>query len=166
MTYDAIEEGSTLFVDANVFIYHFTGVSPECTSLLSRCETGELHGSTSAVIQAEVCHRLMMIEAVERKLVSAGNVARKLAERPQIVRQLATYEANVEAMGLMGIDVLPLTGATVAQGLRIQQRYGFLTNDSLLIATMLQYGVRLVASADRRLATANEVEVVVPTDLP
>ena len=82
------------------------------------------------------------------------------------MRQLATYEANVEAMGLMGIDVLPLTGATVVQGPRIQQRYGFLTNDSLLIATMLQYVVRLVASADRRLATANEVEVVVPTDLP
>jgi len=165
MTFDAIEEGSTLFVDANVFVYHFTGVSPQCTSLLSRCEASELRGSTSAVIVAEVCHRVMMIEAVERKLVSAGNVARKLARRPEVVRQLATYEANVEAIGLMGIDVTPLTGGTVVQGLRIQKRYGFLTNDSLLLATMLHQGVRLLASADRRLVSAREIEVAVPTDL-
>lgn len=165
MTFDAIEEGTALFIDSNVFIYHFTGLSAECTSLLSRCETGELRGSTSAVIAAEVCHRLMMIEAVERKLVSAGNVARKLAERPQIVRQLATYETNVEAIGLMGVDVLPLTSTTILQGLRIQKRYGLLTNDSLLLATMLHHGTRLLASADRRLSTANEIEVAVPSDL-
>ncbi len=165
MTFDAIEDGSSLFVDANVFVYHFTGLSPECTSLLSRCEASELRGSTSAVIVAEVCHRLMMIEAVGRKLVSAGNVARKLARRPEVVRQLAAYEASVEAIGLMGIEVVALTGATVVQGLRVQKRYGFLTNDSLLIATMLDQGVRLLASADRRLAVSNEIEVSVPTDL-
>jgi predicted nucleic acid-binding protein len=165
MTFDAIEEGSGIFVDANVFIYHFTGVSAECTSLLSRCEAEELRGSTSAVIVAEACHRLMMIEAVERKLVSSGNVVRKLARRPELVRQLATYEANVEAIGLMGIEVVPVTGATVVQGLRIQKRYGFLTSDSLLLATMLHHGTRLLASADRRLAVANEIEIAVPTDV-
>jgi hypothetical protein len=32
--------------------------------------------------------------------------------------RLATYEASVEAIGLMGIEVAPLTAATVVQGLR------------------------------------------------
>ena len=36
MTFDAIEEGSAVFIDANVFIYHFAGASPQCTALLSR----------------------------------------------------------------------------------------------------------------------------------
>jgi predicted nucleic acid-binding protein len=107
----------------------------------------------------------MMIEAIERKLVSPGNVARKLARRPEVVRRLATYEASVEAIGLMGIEVAPLTTATVVQGLRLQRRYGFLTNDSLLVATMMHQGVRLLASADRRLAVANEVNVAVPANL-
>lgn len=30
-----IEAGSGVFVDANIFIYHFTGVSEECSNLLS-----------------------------------------------------------------------------------------------------------------------------------
>jgi predicted nucleic acid-binding protein len=165
MTFDAIEEGSILFIDANVFIYHFTGVSGECTSLLSRCEAEDVRASTSAVVVAEVCHRLMMIEAVERRLVSPGNVVRKLTKRPDVVRQLATYEANVEAIGLMGIDVAPLTIATILQGLRLQKRYGLLTNDSLLIATMMHHGARLLASADRRIAAVSEIEIVTPTDL-
>lgn len=166
MNFDTIEEGSAIFVDANIFVYHFTGVSDECTSLLTRCETTELRGSTSAVVLAEVCHRLMMIEAVERKLVSVGNVARKLARRPDVIRQLATYEANVEAIPLMGIEVAALTDATVVQGLRLQKRYGFLTNDSLVVATMLNHGIRLLASADRRLAVASEIEITGPADLP
>jgi predicted nucleic acid-binding protein len=165
MRFDAIEEGSAVFVDANIFVYHFTGVSEDCTALLTRCETTELRGATSAVALAEVCHRLMMIEAVERKLVSAGNVARKLARRPDVVRQLATYEANVAAIPLMGVEIAALADSTLAHGMRLQRRYGFLTNDSLIVAAMLQRGIRVLASADRRLAAANEIEVAVPGDL-
>jgi predicted nucleic acid-binding protein len=40
----------------------------------------------------------------------------------------------------MGIEVVPLTGATVVQALWIQRRHGLLTNESLLLATVLHYG--------------------------
>jgi predicted nucleic acid-binding protein len=161
----AIGEGSAIFIDANVFVYHFTGVSGECSELLGRCETRELHGSTSALVLGEVCHRLMMIEAVERKLVIPGNVARKLTRRPEIVRQLEIYQESVEAIPSMGIEVVAFTEALTVRGLRLQRRYGLLTNDSILVATMLDRGVRLLASADRRLAVAKEVEIAVPEDL-
>jgi predicted nucleic acid-binding protein len=62
MTLDDIEEGAGVFVDANVFVYHFVGASSECTALLRRCETGEVQASTSALVLAKVCQRLMMIE--------------------------------------------------------------------------------------------------------
>ena len=162
---EAIEEGSAVFIDANVFVYHFVGASSECTALLARCETSELRGSTSTLVVAEVCHRLMMVEAVEKKLVSPGNVPRKLGRRPEVVRQLTTYEASVESISSMGIELAPLTNATIVQGLRLQRRYGLLTNDSLVVATMLHSGVRLLVSADRRLAVVNEIEIAVPSDL-
>ena len=160
-----IEEGSAVFIDANVFIYHFVGASTECTALLGRCETGEVHGSTSALVLAEVSHRLMMIEAVERKLVTAGNVARKLARRPDVVRQLAVHEASIQAIPAMQIEITPVTEATILLGLRHQRRYGLLTNDSLIVASMQQQGVRSLATADRRLAIVDEIEVLVPADL-
>lgn len=165
MTLADIDEGSRVFVDANVFVYHFVGASSECTALLARCEMGEVQGSTSALVLAEVCHRLMMIEAVERRLVAAGNVARKLAQRPDVIRQLATHEASVQAISTMGIEIVEVTEATMLLGLRHQRRYGLLTNDSLIVASMQQRGIRWLATADRRLAVVDEVEVRVPTDL-
>ena len=101
-----IEEGAAVFVDANVFIYHFVGASEDCTALLRRCEIGEVEGSTSALVLAEACHRLMMIEAVERRLVAPGNVARKLARRPDVVRQLAFHDASIQAIPAMGIEIV------------------------------------------------------------
>ena len=125
MTLAEIEEGAGVFVDANIFIYHFVGASPECTSLLRRCETGDVQGSTSVLVLAEVCHRLMMIEAVERRLVAAGNVARKLARRPDVVRQLAIHDASIQAIPSMGIEIVGGEEATRRGGPPPQRRYGF-----------------------------------------
>ncbi len=132
MTLAGIPEGSTVFIDANVFVYHFVGASAQCTALLARCETSEVRGSTSALVLAEVAHRLMMIEAVKRRVVSSGNVARKLAGRPELVRQLTIYEASIQAISSMGVEIMALTEVTIQLGLRHQRRYGLLTNDSLL----------------------------------
>jgi predicted nucleic acid-binding protein len=150
MTLADIEDGVGVFVDANVFVYHFVGASSECTALLRRCEIGEVQGSTSALVLAEVCHRLMMIEAVERRLVAAGNVARKLGRRSDVVRRLVVDDASVQAIPAMGIEIVAVTEATMRLSLRHQSRYGLLTNDSLIVASMQQRGVRLLATADRR----------------
>ena len=165
MTLAEVPEGSAIFIDANIFIYHFVGASPQCTALLARCETAEVRGATSVLVLAEVAHRLMMIEAVERKLVPPGNVARRLAGRPELVRRLTVYEASLQAIPSMGVEILALTEAMFQLGLRQQRRYGLLTNDSLIVASMLQQGVRVLATADRRLAIVDELAIVVPTDL-
>jgi predicted nucleic acid-binding protein len=165
MTLAEIPDASAVFIDANVFVYHFAGASPQCTALLARCETREIRGATSALVLAEVAHRLMMIEAVERKLVTAGNVARKLARRSDVVRRLTTYEASIHAISSMGVEVMALTEAMIQLGLRHQRRHGLLTNDSLIVATMLPHGLRLLATADRRLAIVEELEIAAPTDL-
>ena len=86
----------------------------------------------------------MMIEAVERRLVAAGNVAQKLARRPDVVRQLAIHDASIQAIPSMGIEIVGVTEATMRLGLRHQSRYGLLTNDSLVVASMQQRGVRLL----------------------
>lgn len=165
MTLAEISDGSAVFVDASVFIYHFVGASRQCTALLSRCESSEVRGTTSVQVLAEVSHRLMLIEAVQRRLVTAGNVARKLARRPALVKQLTIYEASIHAISSMGIGIVALTEAMVQSGLRHQRRYGLLTNDSLIVAAMLQHGLSLLATADRRLAVVDHLEIAAPTDL-
>jgi predicted nucleic acid-binding protein len=165
MTLDAIEEGAPVFIDANIFVYHFLGSSKQCTALLTRCESEEIRGVTSALVLAEVCHRLMTLEAAERKLVAPRNIVSKLAARPDLVRQLTTYESAVEAIPSMRIEVTALDEFSLMSGLRIQRRYGLLTNDSLIVATMLRGGIGILATADRRFSIVDQIQTATPTDL-
>jgi len=160
-----IPAGTSVFLDATIFLYHFTGVSPSCRSLLSRCETGGLHALTSAVAVAEVTHRLMTIEAVARGLVAPGNVVKKLRERPEIIRQLSLYQEQVEKIPWMGVEVVPLDRRVLATAAPLRTRYGLLTNDSLLLATALERGVVAFASADRDFAGIDSVQLFCPMDL-
>jgi len=62
-------DGSEVFVDANIFIYHFSGpteYTDSCTQFLQRIEDGELLGLTSMLVVAETLHRLMIIEATSK----------------------------------------------------------------------------------------------------
>ena len=121
-TLDAIASGTRVFLDATVFIYHFTGQSLECRRLLERCERGELGGVTCTAAVAEVTHRLMMIEAVSHGLVTAGNVARTLHERPDVVRQLHVYQTQIDRIALMGVDVAPVDLDAIARSAHFRRR--------------------------------------------
>ena len=160
-----VPAGTSVFLDSTIFIYHFTGASPSCRDLLSRCEAGRLHAVTSAVAIAEVTHRLMTIEAVARGLVSPGNVIKKLRERPEIVRRLSLYQEQTEKIPWMGVEVAPLDRRLLAIAAPLRMRYGLLTNDSILLATALEYGIGAFASADRDFERVEPVQLFLPTDL-
>ncbi|HEY8022381.1 MAG TPA: hypothetical protein VIH93_14850, partial [Thermoanaerobaculia bacterium] len=43
-----------VFLDSTIFLYHFTGASPECRGLLERCAAREVSALTSTLVLAEV----------------------------------------------------------------------------------------------------------------
>lgn len=165
MTLDQIPSGVRVFLDSTIFIYHFIGASIDCRRCLERCERGEIKGVTSVTVLAEVTHRLMMMEALNRGLVSPGNVARKLRERPDIVKQLRVHQEDVEQIPLMGIDVLPLDLKGLLRSGELRRRHGFLTNDSLVATAALDEGLTAVASADADFERLDGVSVFRPQDL-
>lgn len=160
-----ITAGTSVFLDATIFLYHFTGASPSCRSLLAECEAGRLQGLTSTVAVAEVTHRLMTIEAVARGWVTPGNAVKKLRERPEIVRRLSLYQEQAEKIPWMGVEVLPLDRRLLATAAPLRTRYGLLTNDSILLATALDHGIVAFASADRDFERVDTVQLFCPTDL-
>jgi predicted nucleic acid-binding protein len=165
-TLESIAPGSQVFLDATIFIYHVTGQSLQCRRLLERCEQGDLAGVTCAPVVAEVAHRLMMIEAVSRGLVDAGNVARKLRDRPDLVRQLQRYQTQVDRIPLMAIHVLPVDASALAASAHFRRRYGLLTNDSIIAACAETASIHLMASADRDFAAIDGLTLHCPGDLP
>ena len=164
-TLDEIADGTRFVVDSNIFIYHFTGASAACRHLLERCESGRVAGVTSTFVVAEVTHRLMTIEAVAKGLVSAGDVARKLREKPEIIKELDAYQQQVELIPRMGILVLDLDPRTLTAAAGLRRRYGLLTNDSLLVATAVLDGVTALASADRDFERVDALRLFCPQDL-
>ena len=66
---------------------------------------------------------------------------------------------HIQAIPAMQIEITPVTEATILLSLRHQRRYGLLTNDSLIVASMQQQGVRPLATADRRLAIVGEIDI-------
>jgi predicted nucleic acid-binding protein len=156
----------TVFIDANIFIYHFTGLSQECSGFLERCERGELWGITAVHILLEVLHRLMMIEAVAKGLVTPGNVAKKLREKPDVVNQLADYQAQTETILEMGIEVVELTADVLKISSPYRRRNGLLVNDSLTVALMISEGILNLATTDQDFQRVEELQIFCPQDLP
>ncbi|MEE8194976.1 MAG: type II toxin-antitoxin system VapC family toxin [Candidatus Bipolaricaulota bacterium] len=157
--------GQTIFVDANIFIYHFTGLSQECSSFLERCERGDLWGITGVHILLEVLHRLMMIEAVTKKLVTSGNVAKKLRKKPNVVRELANCQTQTEAILEMGIEVVGLTSDALKISHPYRRRDGLLVNDSLTAAVMEAEAILDLATADPDFTRVKGLRVHRPLDL-
>ncbi len=160
-----IKTGSEVFVDSNVFIYHFTGVSDECSDFLSRCERGELTGMTTVNVILEVLHRLMMVEAVRKNLVKPPNVVKKLSKAPQKLKRLNEYFVNTEKIQDMGIAIKPLLFETILKSHMVRLASGLLVNDSVIIASMKEEGVKLLATGDKAFEKVDEINVCSPQDI-
>ena len=165
MTLEQIPSGNRVFIDAPVFIYHFTGASLECKTFLERCAAADLVALTSSVVMAEVLHRLLMIEAVAEGLVTPGNAVRKLRKRPELIRRLGRYQDQVESIPLMSISIQPVDSGTLLRSARVRSQYGLLVNDSLVATSAIDHDATTLASNDRDFERVDELELFRPGDL-
>jgi predicted nucleic acid-binding protein len=69
MTFAILPSGATIFLDANILLYHFIAkpkYGDACTDLIERIVHLELTGFTSTAVISEVAHRMMTIEAADQ----------------------------------------------------------------------------------------------------
>ena len=165
MTLDDIPDGTSVYVDANIFIYNFTAQSDECRRLLNRCYDMDLIGVTGTHVLLEVAHRLMVIEAVAKGLVSVGNVPAKLKSRPEVVSQLTDYSTWISEVTNGNVTALDTDMTTVNASLYWRQRYGLLVNDSVSAALMNRFGINAIATNDRDFQRIQGLAVHMPGDL-
>jgi predicted nucleic acid-binding protein len=155
-----VQSRTVVGLDANIFIYHFAGRSDECSAILKRVEAGELSGITTEGTMLEVAHRLMMLEAVQQGFISGGNPARKLRSKPELIGRLRNYYSDCMAIRSMGVKVLPVPPDQLRISQPLRERFGLLTNDSLLAATLLHHGVTTLITADRDFTRVTSLDVV------
>jgi predicted nucleic acid-binding protein len=145
-----LPSGTRIFIDANIFIYHFTQVplTAACTAFLQRVEAGDLHGITSIVVLAEVSHRLMILEAIRAFGFSSRTAVKNLKDNPNLVSQLSHYKVVTERIPSFNVTVEPVTFAHFQTAQELSTLHGLLTNDSLTAAMARSLALTDVASND------------------
>src|SRR5262245_28127215 len=151
MSVDDLLAGDAVFVDANIFTYHFQphptwGAS--CTRLLQRIENQELDGCTTIPVLGEVAHRLMTIEAHNTLGWPFAGIGNRLRSNPVHVRSLTVFRLAVEKVLQGRIQILQVAPGTLAPAVVLCQQHGLLTNDGLILATLQSHGLTKVASHD------------------
>ena len=165
MTFSGILPRTKLYIDANIFVYASDGASRECRDLLERCGRRELDAFTGTHVLLEVAHRLMMIEAVDKGLVTPGNVPSKLKRRPELASQLNDHSDAIRSILNTGIYVLQVDAEILEISSDLRMQTGFLVNDSVSLAMMQRRRIPAIATNDRDFQRVNWLEVHLPSDL-
>ena len=166
MSLDDIPGGSLCVIDTNVLLYAERGASEQSRRLLRRCSQGEITGALPEIVWHELTHRLMLLEATMKHVISPRNQVASLAEKPDIVRGLSLYRSKVRTLFDMGLRFECCTHDDLLDsGFALQSRYGLLTNDSLILAVAIRLDADCLVSSDKAFQTVEEIPVVAPSDL-
>jgi len=109
MKFADIPNGESVFLDANILIYHFSShatLGTACQELIERLARGELSGFTSSHVLSNVAHRLMTIEACDTFNWPYTGIAPRLNQHHAQIPQLTKYRQAVESVPNFGIQVL------------------------------------------------------------
>lgn len=164
---DSVPNGSDVPIDANVFIYGLTAKSAQCKTFLERCSREEITGITLYEVVNDSTHKFMIGEARQKSLCTnqAEKGAKYLSKHPQEVKLLTDYWVNTLRLLSLNIVFLPMK-QRILEGAQMERvSAGLLTNDSLLVAAMREYGIASVATNDAQFETVTGISVFSPTDV-
>ena len=151
MIFANIPTGASVFIDANVLVYHFGQhpiLQPRCQQLLERVSRGEIAGLTSSPVLSDVAHRLMTMEAADKYGWPMTGIVYRLQQHPAELMALSRFRQAVEEVPSFGVQVLPLAAAHILTAAALSQQYGLLSGDALVVAVMQSGGFTQLASAD------------------
>ena len=159
-----LPSGADVFLDANVFIYALSGNSKECRELLRRCSTEEVLGITTLDVINEVTHRLMLAEAVAKNVILKSNVSALKGKWRDVAKLNEYWTLTARIFGL-NIVIAVSDELRLHRAQTVRSSYGLLTNDSLILAAMSDYGIDSLAARDGDFDHVPTLTVYKPTDV-
>ena len=78
MNISTLPDKAKVFIDSNIFIYHFAGISEQCSTIINRIESKKLEAYVSNIVIGEI----IIAEAMEKEIVTPQNLFKKLKNNP------------------------------------------------------------------------------------
>lgn len=107
----------------------------------------------------------MMVEAVRKNRVRPPNIVKKLNKNPDIIKGLVECFRNAQRIVEMGIAIKPVTLETTVKSQMVRTAFGLMVNDSLIVASMQEEGINLLATNDAGFEKVDEILVCSPGDV-
>ena len=166
MNPDDIPSGSLCIIDTNVLLYAEQGVSSQAQRLIRRIERREIIGIVPQPVWQELIHKLMLAEAMMLGQLSSGNPAKQLAAKPDVIKRLTIYRDKVTALATLGLRFEACTKTDLLDtALPFQERYGLMTNDSVIAAIAVRLEADALVTADNKFKVVKGLNVYAPWDL-
>jgi predicted nucleic acid-binding protein len=147
-------------------VYGLTAKSAECKTLLERCSNEDVFAITLFEIIHEATHIFMLAEARAKGLFNAAEKGPKyLSRHPDDVKKLSDYWTNSQRLLTLNILVLPMERDIVVAAQAERLNAGLLTNDSVIVAAMREYGDSQIATNDAQFDAVAGISVYSPTDV-
>lgn len=146
-----ITNDTRVFIDSNIFIYHFSNFEPfatSCLKLFQRIEDGDISGYTSTVVLAEVLHRLMVIEAAKKFDIQPKNVVKYLKENPNKISSLTDHPKSLDFIERIGVTILPVNAHDLKVSIDLKKEFGLLTIDAINVSVIKNSDLTALASND------------------
>jgi predicted nucleic acid-binding protein len=127
MTFADLPAQATVFLDTNVFVYHFSNhpsLFQPCRDLLKHVEDGELGGVISTHQVSDRAHRLMTIEACDVHGWPMKGIAGRLKSHPTAVQSLGRFRQAIDEIPKMGVQVVSTTAALISSAAAIRPAGG------------------------------------------
>lgn len=162
-----LEDGSSIFIDANIFIYHFSKESKlniASSNFLERVEGRNIIGLTSISIVQEVTHRMMIVEAVTiLPDVNRKDMVRYLKVHPDIVKKLIVHQGIPEKIASFNLEIISPDLRAIERSQQMKRQYGFLSNDALSLQMMEDLKINNLASNDSDFERVNFITLYKPS---
>ena len=122
-------DGDSVFLDANILIYHFAAhpiLGPSCNDLIRRVENNAILAFTSTAVLSDLAHHLMVFEA-SAAFGWMTKVVQHLLQNPSAVTQLSKFHQSIAEIPKLGIRILTIAEDAVESAALLSRGTGLLS---------------------------------------
>jgi predicted nucleic acid-binding protein len=164
-----LKSGSSILIDSNIFVYHFSKsrYNPSASDFLERVEKEDIVGITSTSIIMETTHRMMIVEAAALfPDIRTRELVAHLKKHPEKVKQLTNHQIIPTEIASFNVKIISPDLDMVKKSQQMKTRFGFLSNDALTLQIMEDHKIPNLASNDSDFERAGFVNLYKPISVP
>lgn len=166
----SLPKGTNVFVDTNIFFFHYCGRSVTCTAFMKRIAAGEIVAYVNTEILSDLLHKLMLQEAYQKGCIreSRATLLRQwLARDRNNCKSLVDYQTHFENTLAMGLRVLRIARKHLINSKLERANHGLMTNDSIHLHNMRNHSVLIndIVTHDGDFHHISDVTVWQPQDV-